>query len=176
MQEDVYSKISELVDDELTVGDALSLLDTVKDCPELEKKVYRYLALSQLLKPDKFFTADVEFVNRVKQEVQQEPTYLIPYKQPNTRNYQIISAMAASLAIMGIVIYGGMSKSIEEEPPALQIAADTGQQYADHLSVSSLYKTDPRLNNYLEAHQGSLYMAGSPAYQSYVRLADHGQE
>lgn len=175
MQEELNSKISELVDHELSVDDALGLLDSINEFPELENKLHRYRAVSQVIKTNTYLSSDVDFVDRVKTELQQEPVYLLPVKQRQTRAYQMISALAASIVVMAIFIYGGMTKPIEDDSSILKIAARTPMQF-DKPNSGSSGAPDNKFNDYLEAHRGSLYMAGSPAYQSYVRLADYGQE
>ncbi len=175
MQDELNSKLSELIDHELSVEEALGLMDSINDIPEHEDKLHRYRAVSQVIKTDSFLNADVDFVNRVKKEVALEPLYLLPVKQRQTRNYQIISALAASVAIMAIFIYGGMSQPIEDDSPLLKLAAKTSLQKVKPDSGGQ-DSTNNKFNDYLEAHRGSLYMAGSPGYQSYVRLADYGQE
>jgi sigma-E factor negative regulatory protein RseA len=176
MQEELNSKISEFVDHESSVEDALILLDSANDFPELEKKLYRYRTVSQVLKTDTFIYSDFEFVNRVKSEVQHEPIYLLPGKQRKSRSFQILSALAASFMAMAIFIYGGMTKSIEDKVPLLQITANTPVQHGEPDRGVLQKIPNDKFNDYLEAHRGSLYMAGSPGYQSYVRLADYEQE
>ena len=175
MQEELNSKISELVDHELSVEDALILLNSVNEFPELEKKLYRYRTVSKVLKADTFIYSDFDFVNRVKREVQHDPVYLLPGKQRKSRNHKIFLALAASITVMAIIIYGGMTNPIEDKLSLLQLAASTTLQH-DESDRGDLQTPNNEFNDYLEAHRGSLYMAGSPAYQSYVRLADYEQE
>ena len=175
MQEELNSKISELVDHELSVEDALILLNSVNEFPELEKKLYRYRTVSKVLKADTFIYSDFDFVNRVKREVQHDPVYLLPSKQRKSRNQNIFLALAASVTVMAIIIYGGMTNSIEDKLSLLQLAASTTLQHGEP-DRGDLQTPNKEFNDYLEAHRGSLYMAGSPAYQSYVRLADYEQE
>lgn len=64
-------KISRFLDDDLNHDEALSLLQTIKEQPELKDTLMRYAAVSHALKTDDFLWVSDDFATRIRQEIQQ---------------------------------------------------------------------------------------------------------
>jgi sigma-E factor negative regulatory protein RseA len=66
-------KISRFLDDDLSHDETLTLLQEVKDRPELKDKLKRYAAISHAIKTDDFLWVSADFAKRIHQEIQQIP-------------------------------------------------------------------------------------------------------
>lgn len=163
MQEELHCKISQFIDDDLAVDEALDLLQQIIDDPGLEAKLYRYQIASQALKADLHIPPDAHFVKRVSRQIERENIHFLPHKLHLKKKSKTLLAVAASVAIVTVIILGGLSQTLEQDIPALQMAAsvDTGKQHQNdqrsEVSAAQPYPIDPQYYDYLEAHQGILY-------------------
>jgi sigma-E factor negative regulatory protein RseA len=179
MQEELNLKVSQFIDNDLPVEEALELLDGIEEHQDLKNKLHRYEAIRQAIKTDLFIQVDEGFVRQINQQIQQENVHFLPCKRRIGQNYKTLIAIAASLAIVAVIIIGGLSQSTHNNINELQMIAQdeqsVGQQWADSSSATQLQRENPRYYDYLEAHQGSLYVSGLP-FQHHSRVASYGQE
>lgn len=63
-------KISRFLDDDLNHDEALNLVQTIKEQPELKDTLKRYAAVSHALKTDGFLWIPDDFVTRIQQAIQ----------------------------------------------------------------------------------------------------------
>jgi sigma-E factor negative regulatory protein RseA len=64
-------KISRFLDDDLSYDETLSLLETIKEQPEMKDKLKRYAAISHALKTNDFLWVSADFSMQIDQEIQQ---------------------------------------------------------------------------------------------------------
>lgn len=104
MHEELNSRISRFIDDELDKHDALELLRSVQNHSDLDEKMRRYEEVSHAIKSEMYLPIDPDFVSRVSKELEQEPVYLIPQRNSTKQRYIKITAVAASIALAAVVV------------------------------------------------------------------------
>lgn len=175
MPEDLNQKISQLLDNELGRDDALILLKKMKLNPDLKSKQSRYEMISHALKAEFILVPDPGFSVRVSEAIRQEPTYLLPQtKQKRTRK---MLAAAASVAVLAVIA----GKGIEQRNNTIQTASvlqTPASTSSPPIEVARKPDQDPvnqRINEYLQAHNSSVYTNGQPNFQPYARVTAYGQ-
>jgi len=182
MQEELHCKISQFIDDDLSVDEALMLLEQIIDNPGLEAKLYRYQVASQALKTDFRIPPDANFVRQISHTIEQENVHFLPHRLRLKKNYKTLLAVAASFAIVAVIVLGSLSQTQEENIQTLQLAAtdEAGIESQDQdaneqwVAVTSPQPPSPPYYDYLEAHQGVLYPPDS-ALHNYARTASYGK-
>ncbi|MCX7098729.1 MAG: sigma-E factor negative regulatory protein [Methylococcales bacterium] len=176
MPEELKQKISQFLDDELDQAQTLGLLKKIQSEPELQEQFKRYEAVSHALKTEVFLLAKTDFSTRIRQQIQQEPTYLLPQRKIVSRGH-IQLAVAASIAVVALLV--GRDMMVTKKPavpsPNLQLA----QQQATKPVASAEVKQLPlnkRINDYLQAHNNSVYTNGEANFQPYARVTAYSQK
>ncbi len=177
MYEDLETKMSMLVDDELDSEEALQVLSEISTNPALRAKWNRYKSMSYVLKHDSVVLPKASFFDGVSQALDAEPTIIGPsISRKKHRQYYpaITAALAASIVAVAIFIGSnfpiGLNKSVEttvastekERPVAIQKV-----RYAKNSTVPS------RLNDYLITHDESTYSVGTQRMFPYARVVSH---
>lgn len=173
MSDELNQKISQFLDNELDPGQALMLLQKMRTQPELQDKMKRYEAISHALKTDVFVAAKSDFSARIHQQIQQEPSYLLPRGKPFKRAHKLM-ALAASIAIVAVITgrnphNGG---GLKVDPP-LQIAQQQPEQPAN---PAGEYPLNKRINDYLQAHSSSVYTSGESNSRPFARVTAYSQQ
>lgn len=197
MNDDLNLKISQLIDDELSKAESVKLLELIHKHPELENKLRRYEIVAGVVKSDRFMHADDDFVSKVSQGIQQEAIVFAPNRLRPRFAIQTLSAIAASVAVIAIIVFGGLNSVPDLDLTSNELQAtlalteklDTKDAIVVATQVKpetiivavatvkeNKAKVDPRFIEYLEAHDNSLYAAGSPGFQSYIKVVSYGQK
>lgn len=190
MDEELNQRISQLIDNELSHDEVLSLLQKMRKQPQLQGKMSRYEAISHALKAEVFLPARTDFTERVRQQIQHEPAYLLPQQNPLPRRNYKMFALAASIAAVAIMASHILHAPIEtfQAPdlamvkPQTPAATITDLQAQEKPSVSVAFRPvqqdqfNARFNEYLQAHSDSVYINGQANFQSYARVAAYGRE
>lgn len=195
MNDDLNLKLSLFLDDELAKDESVKLLELVQKQPELKTRLRRYELVSGVIKSENFIHAEADFVSKVSQNIKQEAVVFAPAWRQRKSGFQTLSAIAATVAVIAIIAFGGISLTPETSPPALALADNINANkekitlattenpiiIADKPVITASFneekaKVDPRFIEYLEAHDNSLYAAGSPGLQSYIRVVSNGQK
>ncbi|MDD5578597.1 MAG: sigma-E factor negative regulatory protein [Methylobacter sp.] len=187
MYEDLNQNISQFLDKELDHNEALSLLNEIQAQPEARSKLSRYEAISHAMKTEVFLTVRPDFSERIKQEIQHEPTYLLPARKLKEhkqfkRNHKIL-AVAASLAVVAVITVQG----VNESPDKVKIASITGEiaqqplveQPSEFVSYKNETEHSPinaQINDYLQAHNSSVYTNGKANFQPYARVTAYSRK
>ena len=179
MDEELNQKISQLIDNEISPGEALSLLHKMQTQSRLLDKMFRYEAISHALKSEVYLSPPSDFTERVRQQIQHEPAYLLPQHKPFLRSYKIL-ALAASIAVVAVIASRSMNAPVETfQAPAIAVAEPPAQE-SPPLSVSAQQleqeQVNMRFNDYLRAHSDSVYINGQANFQSYARVAAYGRK
>lgn len=180
MHEDLDQKISQFLDNELSVDEALNLLQKLQQHPELKDKMSRYATISHALKTDLYIPPRPDFVDRIRQEVQHEPVYMLPQHQKFKRSHKI-SAIAASIAAIAVIMSQSVNYRAGQHPtPSIEVAqTELPEPPADsavYMDQPGQYPVNTRFNDYLQAHNGSVYTNGEVNFRSFASVTVYNQE
>ncbi|MEY3759905.1 MAG: hypothetical protein RIR39_1396 [Pseudomonadota bacterium] len=177
MSEDLNQKISQFLDNELDPVDALPLLKKMRSQPELQDKLNRYEMISHAMKAEAFLLTKADFSTKIQQQIQQEPVYLLPQRKHFKPSHQQV-ALAASFVIVAVIVGRSMTDPDRQfnAASALQVA----QQPQPKKSVNSVNvpqkQLNKRINDYLQAHNSSVYTNGEADFQPFARVATYSQK
>ena len=175
MPEDLNQKISQFLDNELDHVQALNLLNKIQFRPELQDKLNRYEAISHAMKADVFLLTKVDFSTKIHQQIQKEPVYLLPQHKSFKLSHKQI-AVAASIAIVAVIAGRGMKDMDQYSKVAstIQVAqhqqAEKSASPAVKVNQADQYPLNKRINDYLQAHNSSVYTNGEANFQPYARV------
>jgi sigma-E factor negative regulatory protein RseA len=186
MYEEINQNISRLVDGDLGHDETLGLLKKIQSDETLKRKMSRYQTISQALKADGFCQVRPNFSDKVFQEIQQEPAYLLPQLKPQPQDRQAklkLFAVAAS-ALAAAVLVG---QSLRDDPSAnsyqtLSAMAVPQQSLPAAFAQPGKLKQrnrqplNARFNDYLQAHNNSVYTNGEVLFQPYTKMTAYGQD
>ncbi|MEF3074357.1 sigma-E factor negative regulatory protein [Methylobacter sp. Wu1] len=180
MHEDLNQKISQFLDNELSADESLSLLQKIQQNAELRDKMNRYAAVSHALKTDTFLSPRSDFVERISQEIQHEPVYMLPQHNKFKRSHKI-SALAASIAIIAVIASQSMDHQTEQyQPSPIEVAqSQLPEQSSDSIvyrDQTRQYPVNTRFNDYLQAHNSSVYTNGEVNFQSFASVTVYNRE
>lgn len=164
MQAQNNEKMSLLVDDELDATQALSLLKTIQQDPELQAKMRRYALISQAMKTEQCSVASLDFSAKIHQQIQQQPTYFLPRKKTDKVYQKFALAVAASVVLA--VVWISADKWQRQNSPFANINdIAQGSVQADQMNA--------HFKEYLQAHDNVWYVNNNTGVQSYARLASY---
>ncbi|MDD1627849.1 MAG: sigma-E factor negative regulatory protein [Methylococcaceae bacterium] len=181
MPEDLNQKISQFLDNELDHVHALNLLKKMQLQSELQDKLHRYEAISHALKTDVFLLTKSDFSTKIRQLIQKEPVYLLPQHKPFKRSHKQI-AVAASIVIVAVIAGRSMNDSAQHSR-AVSTVQVTQHQLPEQSSNTVVYANqaaqDPlnkRINDYLQAHNSSVYTNGEADFQPFARVTAYSHK
>jgi sigma-E factor negative regulatory protein RseA len=186
MHDDLKQKISQFLDNELDQEESLGILKKIQIEPELLSKMIRYEAISHVLKTDVFLYPSSDFSAKVNKELKNEPTHLLPKNhifgiQRFPRQSTII-ALAASIAAVAIISFqsNNFAGNDLKKPQPLQLAK---QQIPEKLApvIAGLPEKDQlpanaRFNDYLQAHNSSIYTSGEADFRPFATVSVHSRD
>ncbi len=185
MQDEVNQQISGFIDGELGDDETMGLLKKMQMDNGLKTKLCRYQAISQALKTDEFYQVQIDFSRRVSQKIQDEPAFFLPQlkqdPQPQTKQAARTKmlAIAASVAVVAVVI----GQSYRDNPANHTITAMSVPQLQTPTAFAKTkklkqYEHQPlnaQFNEYLQAHNTSVYTNGEAEFQPYAKIVSYGQ-
>lgn len=187
MHNEANQKISMFIDEELDYRESVELLKKFKSDEAVKAKMRRYQVISHVIKTEEYFPLSADFTDKISAQIQQEPVYLLPVaSQPQTNQRKKLYAIAAS-TIAAVVLVG---KSINNQPstayPALSSSSTVAPQQLAAIPVdkpevkvrpdNNRLPANARFNDYLRAHNGSIYTSGEVSIQPYARVAAFGKD
>jgi sigma-E factor negative regulatory protein RseA len=165
MQDKLNEKLSLLLDDELDSQQALALISKLKTDADLHAKFQRYQLISHAIKKQDAYPLDESFGDKIQQRLRSEPTYLLPVKARVSQRQKALYAIAASLLLAVVWLFSTQQQQANDlyqvaaiEPQPTQIQIDSG------------------LNDYLQAHDNSVYVSHRNTPQAYTRVVGYQQE
>lgn len=190
MHEEVNQKISRLIDGELGYDETLDLLKKIQSDESLKNKMGRYQAISQALKTDEFYKIRADFSDKIFQKIQSEPSYLfpqlkpqpIPQSQNRQPNRNKLFAVAASALAAAVLVGQSLRDDRSDKYQTLAATAVSGQQVAasfakpEKLPQRNRQPLSTQFNDYLQAHNSSVYTNGEANFQPYAKVTAYGQE
>lgn len=188
MNDNVNQKISCFIDDELNANEALDLLKSFQSQPKLNTKFNRYQVAAYALSSKKILPVKANFLAHVQQEIAKETLYFLPRHAPPKKTCKTFIALAACLALIAVLVSGIMyDKPLKLNTlSALMIALVNQQPSLDNKHVEEKLSTLPskrqqktdqnnRFNDYLQAHNTSLYTNGKVIVQPAIHTASYRQ-
>jgi sigma-E factor negative regulatory protein RseA len=188
MHEDLNQKISQFLDNELDQDEALSILQKMQLQPDLKNKMIRYEAISHALKTDMFLCPGPDFSTKISQQILHEPFYLLPKNHPITEHQPIkrsnkMLALAASVAVVAIIAAQGVNQSEDNKfktSSTIQLAqqpvVEPSSTPTTYPHQNEQYPINARINDYLQAHNTSVYTNGEANFRPFARVSAHSQE
>jgi sigma-E factor negative regulatory protein RseA len=190
MYEEMNQNISRLIDGDLGYHDTLVLLKKIQSDEVLMAKMCRYQAISEALKTDEFFQVNPNFSQKIFQEIQREPTYLLPQLKPHHPSQQQNSKLrrnkmlAIAASTVAVAVFVGQNLRNEPSVNKYQTVAAVSiptQPFATSLNKQEKLKQTDRqplntqFNEYLQAHNSSVYTNGEANFQPYAKVTSYGQ-
>ncbi len=186
-------KISRLIDGDLGHDEMNDILKKIQLDETLRLKLCRYQAIGQAIKHDAFYHVSTDFSRNVSRQIQQEPTYFLPQVKSRhdghsqskpmqlSRKWWAVAASTVAAAVL-------VGQGLRHNPQAIQAGSanvsvmTTAQQT---LPISLNQSKDPKqarqpknaqFNDYLQAHNSSVYTNGEANFQPYARVATYKQD
>lgn len=165
MNNSLNQKISQLIDHDLDCDDALKLLETLQHDQNLENTLKRYAAISHALKSQEVLVIKSDFSARITQEIQREAYHLQPRKQTSNVRYPVHFALAASVAVLAILVASIVKNDAHFNPSNAGVPMaqkSLGQTLTASLpehhfaQAHDKYPLNKRINDYLQAHNAHL--------------------
>lgn len=184
MRDEINQNISRLIDDDLGYDETLSLLNKIQTHEDLKIKMARYQSISHALKNEEYLPVSPDFSKNIFEAIQLEPTYLLPQRRqtkPNTKTY---FAAAASALIVAILVGQNLQdRSFSgNNYQTVATTATSNQSLPSTLAQSGNQKQTQRhpltaqFNDYLQAHNSSVYTNGEANFHPYAKMAAYGKE
>ncbi|MGR9036108.1 MAG: sigma-E factor negative regulatory protein [Gammaproteobacteria bacterium] len=177
MHEELNKQISEFLDDELDQQEALRLLKKIKASPDLRNKLTRFEMIRHTLKNEVFVVPEPDFSARVSEAIRNEPIYLLPQPQKPKRTRKLLAA-AASIAAVMVIAGSGIYRPITETQTASLMPGPVSPSSTPLALArqSQNHSINQRINDYLQAHNSSVYTNGQANFQPYARVTAYGQK
>jgi sigma-E factor negative regulatory protein RseA len=186
MAEDLNQKISQFLDNELDHVQSLYLLKKLQLHPEIQYKLKSYEAISHAMKTGVFLLTKSDFPTKIRQQIQKEPVYFLPQHKPFKRSHKQI-AVAASIVIVAVIAGRNINDPNQHSKTAsiVQVAPHqlAPHQLAEQSSNSVVYKNqaaqyplNKRINDYLQAHNTSVYTNGEANFQPLARVTAYSHK
>lgn len=183
MRDEINQNISRLLDDDLGPDEMLGLLGKIQTDDVLKAKMLRYQAISSILKKEDYCYVGTDFSKKISRQIQSEPTFLIPQRKSLKTNPKIYIAAAAS-ALIAAVLVGQFSQTRSLPGATQNMAATNGSNPApasllarnDSHAQTERHPMTAQFNDYLQAHNSSVYTNGEANFHPYAKMAAYGQE
>lgn len=126
MNTEINQKISSFLDNDLNSSDEEKLLLKISKDPELINKLTRYQTVKHVLKHDNLVTVKSDFLEKIQQEIDQEPHFLIPKQIVKKRQFglwQKTSVAMAACTVLAVVLVSQNSELNFENNIAADVLA-----------------------------------------------------
>ena len=177
MSEDLNQKISQFLDNELNHIEALNLLHKIQSQPELQDKLNRYEVISHAIKTDAFLLTNDDFSKNIRQQIQQEPVYLLPQHKSFKPSHKQI-AVAASIVIVAVIAGRSLNDQSTNSRSAsiLQVAQNQLTEQPLKTNQDAQHPLNKQINDYLQAHNSSVYTNGEANFQPFAKVTAYSHQ
>ena len=185
MSEDLNQKISQFLDNELNNVEALNLLHKIQSQPELQGKLNRYEVISHAIKTDAFLLTNDDFSKNIRQQIQQEPVDLLPqHKSFKRTQHKLFKpshkqiAVAASIVIVAVIAGRSLNDQSSNSRSAsiLQVAQNQPTEQPVNTTQDAHHPLNKRINDYLQAHNSSVYTNGEANFQPFAKVTAYSHQ
>lgn len=185
MPDHMNEKISQFVDNELDVDEALPLMRQIMLDDELKNKLFRYEAIGYALKNDVFLAPKADFLERIHQELEQEPAYFLPQqrKQIKFKPQHKILALVASAALVAVILPKNITSipgSQMQASSGMTLAQRQAQKKSEHV-IQQLPRRESaplntQINEYLQAHNKNANEGNSNSAAPIAEITAYDQK
>lgn len=178
MSEQLNQKISQYLDGDLDRNDALHLLKEMQVDTRLQSKLQRYLIAQQAIRATPSIMAEQDFLSKVQQGLQSEPVYFLPKAKSkiNTLKKSSLLAVAASLVALTVMVPVWMKSTFVNPNASMMLSQEKTTDVTERSEHVRMYPVNQRFQDYLQAHNGSLYTNGTTRNLAQAQLAGYDQE
>jgi sigma-E factor negative regulatory protein RseA len=184
MHEHINEKISQLLDNELNADEAMLLMREVMLDGELKNRLLRYEAIGYALKTETFIAPRADFLDRIHQEIEQDPVYLLPQrKQIKFKPQHKILALVVSAAVVAVILPKNITRT---SAPHMQAAAGItlaqqqpqkrSENIIKQLPRSELMPLNAQINDYLQAHNKNTDIRNGADIASIAKITAYNQK
>ncbi|SJM92215.1 putative Negative regulator of sigma E activity [Crenothrix polyspora] len=184
MHEHTNEQISQFLDNELAADEALTLMRQVLLDSALKNKLLRYEAIGHALKTETFIAPRADFLDRIHQEIEHDPVYLLPQrKQAKFKPQHKILALVASAALVAVIlpkditrINGSQMKASSSGIHLAQQQQRRSENVIKQLPHSELMPLNAQINDYLQTHNKNANVASNTDAASIAKITAYGQK
>jgi sigma-E factor negative regulatory protein RseA len=183
MHEHTNEQISQFLDNELAADEALTLMRQVLFDDALKNKLLRYEAIGHALKTETFIAPRTDFLDRIHQEIEHDPVYLLPQrKQTKFKPQYKILALVASAALVAVILPKDITSMHGSQMKASSSGIYLAQQQKRSENVikqlphSELMPLNAQINDYLQTHNKNANVASSVDAASIAKITAYGQK
>jgi len=177
MNKDINQKISQFLDDELDSNELNGLLALIKREPELKNKINRYQSVTQAIQAGQAVKVDLDFLDKINQQLKQEPHYLLPKKVVKKHTVAVWQkaslAIAASVACVAVIM---SQQNPLQHPQQLAVVDIPAVEQPVQQAKNTQPSQHERLKAYLQAHNDELYTHGSLNIHPLALTASYGRD
>ncbi len=113
MKKEIHQKISSYLDNDLDSYEEETLLLKISKDSELINKLTRYQAVKHVLKQDSFINVKAGFLDKIKQEIDHEPHFLIPKQKVKKRQFGLWQKTSVAMVASAVIAVVLVPKNIE---------------------------------------------------------------
>lgn len=183
MSDQINQKISQFLDDDLNDLESLQLLKAMQQQPHLQKTIQRYQLINQAVKSRPVLMADQHFADQIRQQLEQEPVYLLPQRRLKANPYKAVAlGLAASIAAIAFIAPTVTKLNVGNHYSTASVAQQKLDATSTQVLVANvqkqtmrMYPVNKRFQGYLLAHNDSLYTNGAANFQNHTQLASYDQ-
>jgi sigma-E factor negative regulatory protein RseA len=185
MHEHINEKISQFLDNELDANDAFKLMRQVMLDTELKNTLLRYEAIGHALKTESFIAPQVNFLDRIHQELEHEPVYLLPQQRKPIvfKPQHKILALVASAALVAVIlpkdatrIQGAQMKASSGITLAQQHTQKRSENIIKQLPRYEQLPLNAQINEYLQAHNKNVDNSGNAPVAPIAEITAYDQK
>lgn len=181
-------KISQFLDNELDVDQAIALLYEIQHDNELQKTLMRYETASQALKTETLIQPRADFLSRIQQEIAHDPVYLMPelQRKKQEQDSKVIKfkpqhkvlALVASAAALAAILPQNMTNSTVPHLGASSVMHPTQhvpfkQALNQGVSLEEQKLLAKHMNEYLKMYDNNNYADNHD--QALVQFINYNQ-
>ncbi len=177
MTNQINQKISQYLDGDLDRSDAVQLLKTLQQDEQLQTKLQRYIVAQQALKSTPVMMAESDFLSKVRQELEHEPIHFQAKPRAVKPAHKTpIWALAASVAALAVIVPAWMKATVVNPNASMLMVQEQPKTTSESSERVRVYPVNQRFQDYLQAHNGSLYTNGAAKLQGQTQLASYDQK
>lgn len=180
MNEELKQQVSDFLDNELDHAAALHLLEKIRNDQALSDTFNRYALIGEALKNNQILPITSDFTAKISARIGQEPHYLIPKRKPSKYHRQVW-AVAASIAVVAVITSQNLDKHAPDSSGtsiqlAQQMPPPKNAPTARNNSQTEQYPLNARINDYLQAHNSSIYSNGQAEFRPLAKVTAYSNQ
>jgi len=159
MHDHINEKISQFLDNELDADQSMAMLQQLLLDNELKNRLLRYQAIGQALKTETFIAPRTDFLDRIHEEIAQEPAYLIPQRKPvKFKPQHKMLALVASAALIAVILPKQMTtitgSPMKASSGGMTFAQRQASRHSENVikQASTATPLNAQFNEYLKKH------------------------